>query len=100
MYIYNDHEVYYLSSGSNPKYNAYMGAYRLQWEMIKFAKNITLIDIISMVLLGTLVKMLKMQVFKSSKEGFNADVYEYIGDFIKPIKPIFYKVKETLENRK
>ena len=25
IYIYNDHEVYYLSSGSNPKYNAYMG---------------------------------------------------------------------------
>ena len=39
FYIYNNHEVYYLSSGSNPKYNAYMGAYRLQWEMIKFAKE-------------------------------------------------------------
>ena len=39
LYIYNDHEMYYLSSGSNPKYNAYMGAYRLQWEMIKFAKE-------------------------------------------------------------
>ena len=39
FYIYNNDEVYYLSSGSNPKYNAYMGAYRLQWEMIKFAKQ-------------------------------------------------------------
>ena len=39
LYIYNEHEVYYLSSGSNPKYNEYMGAYRLQWEMIKFAKE-------------------------------------------------------------
>ncbi|SNW00228.1 fmhA protein [Staphylococcus muscae] len=39
LYIYNEHEMYYLSSGSNPKYNAYMGAYRLQWEMIKFAKE-------------------------------------------------------------
>ena len=39
LYIYNDHEVYYLSSGSNPKYNAYMGAYRLQWDMIQFAKE-------------------------------------------------------------
>ena len=37
--LYNEHEVYYLSSGSNPKYNAYMGAYRLQWDMIKFAKS-------------------------------------------------------------
>ena len=39
LYLYNEHEVYYLSSGSNPKYNAYMGAYRLQWDMIKFAKR-------------------------------------------------------------
>ena len=39
LFIYNEHEVYYLSSGSNPKYNAYMGAYHLQWEMIKFAKS-------------------------------------------------------------
>ena len=39
-------EVYYLSSGSNPKYNAYMGAYHLQWEMIKFVKRIILIAII------------------------------------------------------
>ncbi|MBN4889368.1 peptidoglycan bridge formation glycyltransferase FemA/FemB family protein, partial [Staphylococcus sp. EG-SA-26] len=39
LYLYNEHEVYYLSSGSNPKYNAYMGAYRLQWDMIKFAKE-------------------------------------------------------------
>ena len=31
LFIYNEHEVYYLSSGSNPKYNAYMGAYHLQW---------------------------------------------------------------------
>ena len=30
--------MYYLSSGSNPKYNAY-GAYRLQWDMIQFAKE-------------------------------------------------------------
>ena len=34
------------------------------------------------------------------KEGFNANVYEYIGDFVKPIKPLFYHVKELIENRK
>ena len=25
LYVYNNHEMYYLSSGSNPKYNQYMG---------------------------------------------------------------------------
>ncbi|WP_152901584.1 peptidoglycan bridge formation glycyltransferase FemA/FemB family protein, partial [Staphylococcus epidermidis] len=34
------------------------------------------------------------------KEGFNAKIYEYIGDFIKPIKPLFYKVKQELESRR
>ena len=91
--------MYYLSSGSNPKYNAYMGAYRLQWDMIQFAKNIISIDIISTVLPETLVKMPKMLAFKNLK-GFNAKIYEYIGDFIKPIKPLFYKVKQELENRR
>lgn len=31
--------MYYLSSGSNPKYNEFMGAYCLQWDMIRYAKE-------------------------------------------------------------
>lgn len=68
LYIYNDYEVYYLSSGSNPKYNKYMGAYRLQWEMIKFAKenNIDRYNFYGKT--EILVKMLKMQVYKILKQ--------------------------------
>ena len=39
LFIYNNHEMYYLSSGSNPKYNEFMGAYCLQWDMIRYAKE-------------------------------------------------------------
>ena len=50
----------------------------------------------SMVLLETLVKMLKIMVSNSSK-GFNAGVYEYIGDFIKPIKPVLYHTQQWIK---
>ena len=100
LYIYNEHEVYYLSSGSNPKYNAYMGAYRLQWEMIKFAKEHNIDRYNFYGITGDFSEDAEDAGVQKFKEGFNADVYEYIGDFIKPIKPIFYRVKETLENRK
>lgn len=100
LYIYNDHEVYYLSSGSNPKYNAYMGAYRLQWEMIKFAKEHDINRYNFYGITGDFSEDAEDAGVQKFKEGFNADVYEYIGDFVKPIKPIFYKLKEILDNRK
>ncbi|WP_288186863.1 peptidoglycan bridge formation glycyltransferase FemA/FemB family protein, partial [uncultured Sneathia sp.] len=31
------------------------------------------------------------------KKGFNAHVEEYVGDFIKPIHPIFHKVYKLLK---
>lgn len=30
------------------------------------------------------------------KEGFNAHVEEYIGDFIKPIKPVLYQLYQRM----
>ena len=68
--------MYYLSSGSNPKYNAYMGAYRLQWDMIQFAKEHN-IDRYNFYGMETLVKMLKM-LGKNLKKGFNAKIYSIL----------------------
>lgn len=34
------------------------------------------------------------------KKGFNAHVEEYIGDFIKPIKPMFYKIQQYLNHKR
>ncbi|MCG7305675.1 aminoacyltransferase [Staphylococcus warneri] len=100
IYIYNDHEVYYLSSGSNPRYNPYMGAYRLQWEMIKFAKAHHIDRYNFYGITGDFSENAEDYGVQRFKEGFNANVYEYIGDFVKPIKPLFYHVKELIENRK
>lgn len=95
-YIYTPHEVYYLSSGSNPKYNAYMGAYRLQWDMIQFAKNKGIDRYNFYGITGDFSEKAEDFGVQKFKEGFNAHVEEYIGDFIKPIKPFFYKIYQLL----
>ena len=51
-----------------------------------------------MVLLETLVKMLKIMVSNSSK-GFNAGVYEYIGDFISQLN-LFFITQQWIKNRR
>ncbi|MDI9230500.1 aminoacyltransferase [Staphylococcus caprae] len=98
FFIYNKHEVYYLSSGSNPKYNAYMGAYRLQWEMIKFAINKGIPRYNFYGITGDFSEEAEDYGVQRFKEGFNAYVEEYIGDFIKPIKPGFYRLYKYLKN--
>ena len=34
------------------------------------------------------------------QKGFNAHVEEYIGDFIKPIKPMLYKLQTYLKHKR
>ncbi|MEB7462553.1 aminoacyltransferase [Staphylococcus succinus] len=96
IYIYNDYEVYYLSSGSNPNYNAYMGAYKLQWEMIKFAKKHNIDRYNFYGITGDFSEDAEDYGVQQFKKGFNADVEEYIGDFVKPIKPLVYNIGKLI----
>ncbi|MBO1199646.1 aminoacyltransferase [Staphylococcus simiae] len=100
IYLYNDYEVYYLSSGSNPKYNEYMGAYRLQWDMIKFAKDHGIDRYNFYGVSGDFTENAEDYGVQQFKKGFNANVEEYIGDFIKPIKPVFYKIQKLIERHR
>ena len=97
LYLYNEHEVYYLSSGSNPKYNRFMGAYRLQWEMIKFAKKKNIDRYNFYGITGDFTDDAEDFGVQKFKEGFNAHVEEYIGDFIKPVYPLLYKLYQFTE---
>ncbi|MBJ8243949.1 aminoacyltransferase [Staphylococcus pseudintermedius] len=97
IYIYNRHEVYYLSSGSNPKYNAYMGAYRLQWEMIQFAKQQGIDRYNFYGITGDFTKHAEDYGVQRFKEGFGAHVEEYVGDFVKPIMPMMYRCARLLK---
>lgn len=96
LYIYNEHEVYYLSSGSNPKFNRFMGAYKLQWEMIKFSKELGIDRYNFYGITGDFTEDAEDAGVIKFKKGFNGHVEELIGDFVKPIKPMFYKIYKML----
>lgn len=100
LYIYNNHEMYYLSSGSNPKYNEFMGAYKLQWEMIKFSKQHNIERYNFYGVTGDFSDTAEDYGVQQFKKGFNANVEEYIGDFIKPIKKNWYFINKLLNKIK
>lgn len=100
LYIYNNHEMYYLSSGSNPKYNEFMGAYKLQWEMIKFSKTHNIERYNFYGVTGDFSDTAEDYGVQQFKKGFNANVEEYIGDFIKPIRKNWYFINKLLNKIK
>lgn len=100
LYIYNNHEMYYLSSGSNPKYNEFMGAYKLQWEMIKFSKHHNIDRYNFYGVTGDFSNTAEDYGVQQFKKGFNANIEEYIGDFIKPIKKNWYFINKLLNKIK
>ena len=53
-----------------------------------------------MVLPVTFQSHQKIMAYNNSKKGFNAHVEEYIGDFIKPIKPMLYKLQTYLKHKR
>ncbi|TDM02130.1 aminoacyltransferase [Macrococcus carouselicus] len=100
IYIFNNHELYYLSSGSNPKYNKFMGAYHMQWEMIKFANQLGLKRYNFYGVSGDFNEETSpdMGVIKF-KKGFNAYIDEQIGDFIKPLNKPAYKLYKLMKRK-
>ncbi|WP_141708401.1 peptidoglycan bridge formation glycyltransferase FemA/FemB family protein, partial [Staphylococcus aureus] len=81
---------------SNPKYNAYMGAYHLQWEMIKFAKAHHIDRYNFYGITGDFSESSEAYGVQQFKKGLNAHVEEYIGEFIKPSNTLLDKVKTSL----
>ena len=73
-----------------------MGAYRLQWEMTKFALENGIERYNFYGITGDFSEDAEDAGVQQFKKGFNAHVEEYIGDFIKPIKPFWYAVSSLL----
>lgn len=91
-YIYTKDEVYYLSSGSNPKYNFFKGAYSLQWDMINFAINHRIPRYNFYGITGDFSAEAEDYGVQQFKKGFNTQVEEYIGDFVLPVNKLLYKL--------
>ncbi|TDM12723.1 aminoacyltransferase [Macrococcus lamae] len=100
VFVYNRHEVIYLSSGSNPEFNRFMGSYRIQWEMIQFAVDHNIPRYNFYGISGDFSEKAEDRGVILFKKGFNGIVEELVGDFIKPIKPIQYKVYQMLNKRR
>ncbi|AGC91649.1 aminoacyltransferase [Staphylococcus warneri] len=96
LYIATKDEVYYLSSGSNPHYYQYKGAYALQWHMIKFAIKHEIPKYNFYGITGDFSKTADDLGVQQFKKGFGTHIEELIGDFIKPIHPLLYKVFRLL----
>lgn len=92
LYIHNNHELYYLSSGSNPKYNQFMGPYNMMWQMIKYAKSLNLDKYNFYGVSGDFTDSSPDLGVVKFKKGFNAVVEEYIGDFEKVLNPLIFKI--------
>ncbi|WP_313957239.1 peptidoglycan bridge formation glycyltransferase FemA/FemB family protein, partial [Staphylococcus epidermidis] len=92
LYIYNHHELYYLSSRSNPKYNPYIPPYPLQSHIIQFPKQHNIHRYNFYPLTPHFTQNPQHPPLQKFKQPFNPKIYQYIPDFIKPIKPLFYKL--------
>lgn len=92
IYIFNNNEVYYLASGSDQRYNQFMGPYNMMWRMIQFAKSMNAEKYNFYGISGDFTENAEDYGVIKFKKGFNAVVEEYIGDFIKVLRPMQYKV--------
>ncbi|RTX83047.1 peptidoglycan bridge formation glycyltransferase FemA/FemB family protein, partial [Mammaliicoccus vitulinus] len=74
----------------------FMGAYKLQGDMIKFSKehNINRYNFYGVT--GDFSDTSEDYGVQQFKKGFNADIEEYIGDFIKPIKKNWYFISKMI----
>ncbi|UTH13109.1 aminoacyltransferase [Macrococcus equipercicus] len=97
LYIHNNHELYYLSSGSNPKYNQFMGPYNMMWQMIQYAQSLNLKKYNFYGVSGDFTEKSPDLGVVKFKKGFNAVVEEYIGDFEKPLRPLFYNIYKRMK---
>ena len=69
-----------------------MGAYRLQWEMIRYAKEHKINRYNFYGITGKFGLDAEDYGVQQFKKGFNTHIEELIGDFIIPVRPLLYKI--------
>ena len=97
FFIINPFEVVYYAGGTANKYRHFAGSYAIQWEMINYALEHDIYRYNFYGISGDFSEDAEDAGVVKFKKGFNADVIEYIGDFIKPVNKPMYKVYTTLK---
>lgn len=96
MYYYNNHEMVYLFSGSDPDLSYFMGTNFATWEMIKKAQALGLKRFNLSGLTGDFTENAKDFGVYRFKKGYHPVIEELPGTFDKIYKPMIYKVAHKL----
>ncbi|RPF57961.1 peptidoglycan bridge formation glycyltransferase FemA/FemB family protein [Abyssicoccus albus] len=86
-----DYEVVYFAGGTSNEFRHYAGSYAIQWEMIKYTIDQGLDQYNFYGITGDFSEDAEDAGVIKFKEGFNAYVKEYVGDFVKPVNKLAYK---------
>ncbi|KAA1040270.1 aminoacyltransferase [Macrococcus equipercicus] len=97
FFLINPYEVVYLAGGSSNEFRHFAGSYAIQWKMINYALDHHIDRYNFYGISGDFSDQAEDAGVIKFKKGFNADVIEYIGDFVAPINKPVYKVYSALK---
>ncbi|QYA33845.1 aminoacyltransferase [Macrococcus psychrotolerans] len=98
MFFQNHYEVNYYSGGSSTKYNKFMGPYAMHWYMINYCLDHGYDRYNFYGVSGDFTEDSEDYGVYRFKRGFNAQIEELVGDFIKPINKTRYNAYQLLTN--
>ncbi|GAA6823380.1 aminoacyltransferase [Helicobacter pylori] len=100
FFIVNPFEVVYYAGGTANEFRHFAGSYAIQWKMINYALEHGIDRYNFYGISGNFTEDAEDAGVVKFKKGFNADVIEYVGDFIKPINKPMYKIYAMLKKLK
>lgn len=100
FFIINPFEVVYYAGGTANEFRHFAGSYAIQWEMIQYAINHNIPRYNFYGVSGDFSEDAEDAGVIKFKKGYNADVIEYVGDFIKPINKPLYAIYSKLKQLK
>lgn len=100
FFFINPFEVVYYAGGTSNKYRHFAGSYAVQWTMINYAIDHDIDRYNFYGISGHFTDDAEDAGVVKFKKGFNADVIEYVGDFVKPINKPMYSLYTILKKIK
>ncbi|WP_414048112.1 aminoacyltransferase [Macrococcus equi] len=97
FYLINPFEVVYLAGGTANEFRHFAGSYAIQWEMIKYTMQTDINRYNFYGISGDFTEDAEDAGVIQFKKGFNADVIEYIGDFVLPINQPAYTLYDKIK---
>lgn len=100
FFIINPFEVVYYAGGTANEFRHFAGSYAVQWEMINYALNHGINRYNFYGVSGRFTEDAEDAGVVKFKKGYNAEIIEYVGDFIKPINKPMYALYNGLKKIK